>query len=56
MRQGFRADDTNVPEFCNVVRLERGDAVMLWPRVCGELLLDCLVTTAAIVERTFGVR
>ena len=50
MCQDCRDGGSYVPEFCRDVRLERGDAVMLWPRVCGELLLDCLVATAAMVN------
>jgi hypothetical protein len=47
-RQGAKLEGSNIPEFCNEVRVERGDAVMLFPPRCGELLLECRATAAIV--------
>ena len=44
-----RTGDNDVPEFWSEVLLDRGDAVMLFPLKCGELLLECRDATAAMV-------
>lgn len=46
---------SDIPEFCNEVRVVRGDDVILLPLRCGDELLECLVWTAAMVGNSDDV-
>ena len=40
--------DSDVPEFCNEERLERGDEVIALEAKCGEFVAECRDATAAM--------
>lgn len=49
-----RVDRVDEPEFCNEVRVERGDEVWLFALRCGELAAEDRVATAAMMDDVEG--